>query len=316
MKVIIGDPIPNRLKVELINIYPEVKFLFLTNKEKVSEEFVDCDVIFGTINSIPLELIYNNNNLKLIQLVQRGADGFNLEALKEKGIILSNISESHKQSITEYVFSGILFFAKSMNRVLLNQKNHIWSPLIRSGTIQNKNISILGTGKVGMEIARISKTFGMNTLGVSTKKQCLPYFNDIYTMKDIHTVLSVSDFCVVCLPLTESTRRILGRMEFQSMKSSCVLINVSRGEILDEEVLLDSLQKNKIRGAIVDTFKNEPLDVNSPFWGLENCIVTPHMAGYSGSYYEEAVMLLINNLNCLLSKSDSYLNVVNFSKGY
>jgi len=141
------------------------------------------------------------------------------------------------------------------------------------------------------------------------------YFDRLYPIEALHSVLAASDFVVMALPLTHQTRNILDEVAFKAMKNSGYLINVGRGGLIDEQALIRAISTKQIAGAALDVFAQEPLAQDSPLWDLENVLITPHISGISQYLTEETLSLFIENLKRYLSDLP-LLNLVDLDQGY
>jgi phosphoglycerate dehydrogenase-like enzyme len=139
----------------------------------------------------------------------------------------------------------------------------------------------------------------------------------MYQTKDLHMILPKCDYVVITLPLTQDTYHLFGAEQFEKMKPSSILINISRGDILVEKELIHALAHKQIAGAGLDVFETEPLQKESPLWELDNVIVTPHTSG-STEYYNQRVIedILIPNLKNYIKSEPLAINVVDYQKGY
>jgi phosphoglycerate dehydrogenase-like enzyme len=183
--------------------------------------------------------------------------------------------------------------------------------------IHEKTIGIIGVGAIGKETAKIAKAFGMKVLGLRHSGKAEEYVDEMYTSNQLDLLLPKCDYVVVTLPLTKETFHLFGAEQFKQMKTSAYFINIGRGEIVNEEDLVMALKDGEIAGAGLDVFEKEPLSVDSPLWGMENVIITPHTAGSTEHYNKRVVEdILIPNLkDYILGKAPS-INLVDFSKGY
>lgn len=163
--------------------------------------------------------------------------------------------------------------------------------------IHENTIGIIGVGTIGKETAKIAKAFGMKVLGLRHSGKAEEYVDEIYTSNQLDLLLPKCDYVVVTLPLTKETFHLFGAEQFKQMKTSAYFINIGRGEIVNEEDLVMALKDGEIAGAGLDVFEKEPLSVDSPLWGMENAIITPHTAGPTEHYNKRVVEdILIPNL--------------------
>lgn len=237
------------------------------------------------------------NDLKWIQTMTAGADGFPLKKLENKGIILTTVHGNlHAIPISEHVLGMMLIISRKFNLFFEQKRKHEWKE-IEGEELNGKAVGILGLGNVGIEIARKCKEFGMVVLGMDMIEAKEPFIDKFYTPSQLNEILSNSDFIVITLPLTKETSGMIGEKELRLMRKSAVLINVARGKIVVEKDLIKALQEKWIAGAGLDVFEVEPLEKNSPFYEMENVVFSSHSATLSPPHYERAVDYFIENFN-------------------
>jgi len=188
---------------------------------------------------------------------------------------------SHGEKMAEYVFSYLLYFNKHIGDHLENQKKKVWdrSFVLRSpGRLRGQTMAILGLGSVGREIAKHGKQFGMNVVGLKRISGPIENVDRVFGPEGLKEMISLADYLVVILPLTPTTHHVLGEGELQMMKEGATLINIGRGDEIDEKALTRVLKTKKIR-AVLDVFETEPLPRESELWGMENVFITPHISG-------------------------------------
>jgi len=196
--------------------------------------------------------------------------------------------------------------------------------------IRGQTLGIIGYGSIGRETARLAAAFGMKVLALKRNPSdradsgwCPAGLGDpegkiparIFGPDDREAILRESDFVSVTLPLTGHTRKFIGEREFNAMKPNAYLVNIGRGEVIDERAMTAALSAKKIAGAGLDVFEHEPLESTSPLWDLENVILTPHMSGANRSYMERACELFADNLQ-RFATGRPLLNVVDPNLGY
>jgi phosphoglycerate dehydrogenase-like enzyme len=153
---------------------------------------------------------------------------------------------------------------------------------------------VAGLGDIGRAVARAAGAFGMRVIGVSRSGRPVREAERVYRIRAIRQALSLADFVVLTLPLTPETRGLMGEAELAAMKPTAWLVNVARGPIVDETALVQALAEKRIGGAVLDVFDQEPLPPEHPLWGIETCVITPHMAGPSTP--EEIAPIFQDNL--------------------
>ena len=259
-------------------------------EKKMGEKFLHVDfpceakcpaeVLICRDREITEQTLENFPNLKLIYILSVGCDRIPFRLLEEKGIrVVHTPGEICAKEIAEYVFAGILFFNKNLYEYAENKKNTVWKRGLTNTSLSELQITVLGTGMLGREVARIANFHKMKTVGLSKSGKEVPFFDEVRTLEDAGDVLADSDFVVGTLPLTKNTTHIYNEAFFDKMQENGVFINVGRGKSVDEAALARVLAEKKIRGAILDVFEKEPLPEESELWKLENLVITPHISG-------------------------------------
>lgn len=317
MKIISTAKMSGRHQEKLVTSYPHHQFHFYASMKEAQADVMDADILVTYGEDLTPENIPEMQKLKWIQVLSAGVDMMPLSLLADRGILVTNASGIHKIPMAEYTFGVMLQVARKMNELYEKQRNSEWDRSIRVEELYGKTLGIIGVGAIGEEIARRAQVFGMKVLGVSRSGTLKSGCDEMYAQKDLLTVLPRCDYIVVIVPLTEETRNLIGRTELEAMKESAVLINIARGAVLDEEALVTHLQEGKLKMAVLDVFSEEPLPKSSPFWQLENCLVTPHMSGRSPFYMERALEIFHHNLTAYDKEAESdMINVIDCRRGY
>lgn len=181
----------------------------------------------------------------------------------------------------EYVFAYVLHFSRKVEEFRMLQQQHKWSQP-KTDSIYGKTIGILGLGSIGMEVAHTAKHFGMQVVGVSRQTNNSPSIDQHYTLQQFSEFAPQLDYLVSLLPHTKETEKVIGKSFISALKPSCILINAGRAQSIDDDALLDALQNQRLKGAVLDVFEQEPLSSSSPLWQMPNVIVTQHTAAVSG----------------------------------
>ena len=200
----------------------------------------------------------------------------------------------------------ILFLARNYMRHFQNQQEHFWPDDFQmpNGNLDLKGriLGILGDGAIGREIAARAQAFGLIVRGYDPYLKKQDGFEIIYQGKDgLGKLLRESDFLVTSLPVTPETRNIINADTLVMMKPTAYLINVARGEIIDENALAGALGKNLIAGAALDVTKQEPLPPDSPLWNARNILITPHRAAYGDQMQNRMCQLIEKNIRHYLA---------------
>ncbi|MFX1324605.1 MAG: NAD(P)-dependent oxidoreductase, partial [Promethearchaeota archaeon] len=284
---------------------------FIIPEEGTEEELIqlaqDVDVIVCT--RLSATVVKEAKNLKLIQKTGAGVDALPFDAIRDE-IFVANTSGANPVPLAEGAISLLLALAR---RVV--QRNNLFPNIDRQRGIElrGKKVGIIGLGHIGIEIAKRLQAFEMKILGIKRRKSedLLKKMNLEFLggPEDLDYVLSESDFIVVIVPLTPSTRGMIGEREIRLMKPTAYLVNVARAAIIEEKALYLALKENRIAGAALDVWwiphwwdhlwkpeLNKPS--RYPFWELPNVIATPHNIGFGDytKYSENPVRIIAENI--------------------
>ena len=277
--------------------FPEVVIHAAAKEEEVGKFIEQTDVLL-TIR-ISDGLIKKASELKWIHALTTGVDYIvNLPSLR-KEVIITSTRGIHGPQVSEMAFLLMLALNRNFSQVVRNQDKGIWERW-PGKLLWKKKVGILGIGVIGEEIARKCKAFGMEVFGIDIVKKEVESIDFFYGPEDIIKVAKEVDYFIIMVPFTPQTEKMVGPEVLSAMKPTAFLINVGRGEIVDEEALISVLKSGKIAGAGLDTYWQEPLPKDHPFWGMENVIVSPHVAGMSDVYVEQAVTVFEENLRRFL----------------
>jgi len=239
----------------------------------------DVDVII-TGAPVSSEIINRAKRLKMIQTTSVGYDRIDVDTAAANGIIICNVAEANANSVAELVFGLILDVARriSAHDRLLRDGGWARYHVERQVEIRGSTLGIVGLGAIGSRVAQIGKSaFNMRILA------CDPYIIPERAeqfggkLVDMETLLKESDVVTTHTPLNEETRHLIGERELSLMKPTAILINTSRGPVVDEKALIKVLKQGKISGAGLDVFETEPLEKDSPLRSLDNVVMTPHI---------------------------------------
>lgn len=232
--------------------------------------------------------------LKWIALPSAGIDHIHLNLPED--ILLTN-SSFHGEFIAETVLGAMLGFSRGLFWASQNQKNYVWprKEIVPHITpLKGAHLVILGYGNIGIRIARLAKPFGVRITGIKRTVINLPDFlnrdeDKIITIEDIDTVLPEADHLVVVLPSDKSTDNIIDKKRLDLLSKHAYIYNVGRGNAIEENALAEALKTNRIRGAYLDVFKNEPLEKDSPLRDCSNLLMTPHSSAWSKTFFDRFI---------------------------
>lgn len=224
--------------------------------------------------------LYNDiekfTNLKFIQLTSAGLDRIPSDYIKNHNIECASAKGVYSIPIAEWVILKILEIYKKSTFFFEAQNEKQWLKNRDILELTGKTALIVGFGSIGSEIAKRLKVFGVNVIGVGRRKVKSEFIDETYLIDDLEYALEKSDITILTLPLTRQTHHLFNRYKLSKMKKNSVLINVSRGSIIDEVALVESLENDKFLGVALDVFEQEPLPKNNPLWVFKKVIITPH----------------------------------------
>lgn len=294
-KILVADP----LNPEAFDKLKEIPDFDVTIKTGMDEaELVKTIPEFHAVvvrgaTKITKNVIEAAFNLELIIRAGIGLDNIDCQAAQEKGIQVANTPAATSISVAEHTFGLMLAAVRSHGKANLSMKAHKWEKKLFSGTeLYEKTLGLIGMGRIGLEVARRALAFGMKVIGYDIIDiKCDLDVNQV----SLDDVLWQADIISLHLPLTETTRHMISDKEFGKMKDGVILINASRGGIVDEKALLRALESGKVRAAAMDVFEKEPLDdfslVDNP-----NVIATPHIGAAAKEGQKRAGMEVVKIL--------------------
>ncbi len=272
-------------------------------------------------------------SLRWVQLHSAGVNHVLNTPLWESDVIITTTSGIHAPNMAEYVLLMMLAFAHRLPRMLYYQSRAEW-PSQRwqkfvPQELRGSTVGVVGYGSIGREIGRLAHAFGMRVLGLRRGGTTgpagyeLPELVDrpgaepdrLYTPDQLIEMLSECDYVVLTVPYTSATHHLIDRAALRAMKPTAVLINVARGAVVDEAMLVRALREGWIAGAGLDVFEQEPLPADSPLWTLDNVIISPHVSGFTPHYDDRATALFAENLRRYLA-GEPLLNRVDRGREY
>ncbi len=276
--------------------------------EQVEVAYLSSDILGTSSSQNPtplmaqfLDLLLQALALKWLQVPSAGVDRPVYRALMDRGVTITTAHGLASETVALSALTGLLALSRRMPLWIKNKALKKWSPL-RGGAVEpvelrGQRVLILGTGHIGKEFARLAKAVGLITHGVRRRKGApLEHFDSLCTIDQIRPLLPRVDWLVVTCPLTSETRGMIDADFLACLRPGAQLINVARGEIIDEEALISALRSERLAGAYLDVFATEPLPGSSPLWSMENVILSPHCAGDSTGRHQRIDMRFLDNL--------------------
>jgi phosphoglycerate dehydrogenase-like enzyme len=227
-----------------------------------------------------------------------GADRSIFTALLARQVAVTTSSGANAPVVAQSALAAMLALARHLPRLFAAQRERRWAPLLASGLprdLDGQTVVLVGWGPIGQQLGALLQALGLRLVVV--RQSDVPAGAGIRTVSydGLHEVLPQADWLVLACPLSARTRGMLGAGELALLPAGAQLVNVARGELLDQAALISALREGRLAGAALDVFEHEPLPPDSPLWTLDNVIVTPHSAGFSdGNEARVADMFLAN----------------------
>lgn len=293
--------------------------LIEANKDKIPED-LDMITLLPSDSDIIGEIINKNKNLFWVHCMWAGVDKF----LSKKGImennniILTNARGAYAESLAEYAIFSMLYFYFNAPIYLKGFKDRKWvRPLNKQ--INNKTLTIVGYGLNGIELAKKAKAgFDMKVYGIKNDLSNVKgkqYVDKVLNLESLDQILPESDFVVNLLPHTTETTNFYNSERFKIMKNTSIFINLGRGSSVIEEDLIKALKEKTIYAAVLDVFKVEPLPSDSPFYNLDNVLLSFHSCDNTDEYFQQGVDVFIKNFELFCNEGKFY-SQVDKNKGY
>jgi D-2-hydroxyacid dehydrogenase (NADP+) len=308
MYVLIADKDADEYKETLAGKFPGITIHAVTREEDIGPHAEKMEILI-TIYRVSDELLEQAVHLRWIQVMTTGVNYILNRPSLRKDVIVTSCRGIHGPQMSEMAFLLMLALNRNFPRVIRNQDQRVWERWPAALLFQKK-VGILGMGVIGEEIARKCKAFGMTVFGIDIVPRRIDSVDIYYHPGKLPEVAGDVDYLILAAPATPETHRIVGQKVLSCMKSSAFLINIARGELVDEEALIQALDSGKIAGAALDALPVEPLPADHPLWRAKNIIITPHVGGMSDIYVEQVLPILEENLRRFIQGERQ--NLVNY----
>lgn len=274
MKIAICDPIDKKALEELKTLGLKVEDLSSIEKSELKEYVKDADIlVVRSATKVKGELLSALENAKLIIRGGVGLDNIDVENAKKMGIKVVNTPEASSISVAELVFVHLFAIYRHLIRGTLGLRNGKWEKkLLKGNEVFGKTMGIIGMGRIGREVAIRAKALGMKVLGYDV----VDFPESFAERVELDELYERSDVITLHVPLVPATKHMINRDAIAKMKDGVVIINCSRGGIIDEDALYEGLKSGKVKGAGLDVFENEPPN-KLPLFELDNVSLTPHI---------------------------------------
>ncbi len=334
LNVLITLPYPEPLLGRLQAVSPKLQFHVhpARNPKELPEELLPQIEVLYTLDTLPTP--ENIPNLAWIQFHYAGIDSALNNPLLRSKIQVTTMSGAATAQVAEFALMSILALARRVPLMMIDKANKHWAEdhlqRFQPLDLRGSTVGIVGYGSIGREIARLCRAFGATVLAT---KRDLKHLEDsgyspeglgdpqadlvqrMYPPQALRTMAPECDFLVVTVPLTRDTRGLVGEEVLAALKFTAFLIDVSRGGVVDHGALITALNDGRLAGAALDVYPLEPLPERSPLWEIPGVIISPHIAGASSRYYEQATELFAANLQRYI-EGQPLLNLYDPKLGY
>lgn len=296
-------------KFGTLTVYPR------TSPDQIIERAKDAEILLINKTVITKEILDQLPKLKYIGLQSTGYNVVDCEAAKENGITVCNIPSYSSDGVAQLVFAFILEIADGVALHDRAVKDGEWSRCpdfcftkTQIFELRGKTIGIIGFGHIGRRVAEIAEAFGMQVQAYAPRPKEKGALQTLRFV-DLDELLRTSDIITCHCPLTPETENLINAQNISKMKKSAILINTSRGPVIDEKALADALNEGRIAAAGLDVLKQEPSDPANPLLTAKNCFITPHIAWAAVETRKRLIDILVQNIACYLNGTPQ--NVVN-----
>ena len=314
MKILINTEITSDHRQQIRSVSPDLVIVERRDESARLAAMPDTEVVFGDFNR---SLFDAAEHLRWVQVLGAGVDGLLFPEFVESDVVLTSAKGFVGPHLADQTWALLLGLIRGVGRAVRERTwENRWSIRDETWELAGRTLGIIGLGGTGIDVARRAQGFDMRVIAVDPDDVDPPSFvHEVWKMDRFHDLLAESDIVSICAPLTDETRGVFGYDAFQRMKPHALLINVTRGKIVDEGSLLRALEEGLIGGAGLDVTPEEPLPEDSPLWDMPNVIVTPHVAGGSPNRDDRTVGLFCDNLERFLV-GKPLLSVIDKRKGY
>lgn len=312
--------IPDASVEELRRTFPEHTFVRCESDADTLAAAPEADVAFSSLIT-PAQLAAAPR-LRWIHSPAAGVGGMLFPEMVRSQVVMTNARGRSSTAIAEHVIAVSLALLRSLPLAWRRQREKTWAQdelnaasSIR--TLRASRVLIVGLGSIGGETARLAAAFGADVVGVKRRVGGEPPagVRAVVPPSKLHDELPLADLVVIAAPQTTETRHLIGKPELALMKTGAILVNVSRGKLVDEAALVRALETGRLSGAALDVFDQEPLAASSPLWERPDVLITPHIAGFHADYWPQTIRFFADNLRRFVA-GQPMMNVVDKEAGY
>jgi len=312
-KVWIAEPIPcTDVAVKKLTPYAEVEVSPVFYEKVPPQKLKGCHAVIIADSFLPEESLIDSDSILIVQKFGVGVNTIAIDGCSKKGIYVCNIPGINSLDVAEYAVGAMISSLRGFIRLDSAARRAAWPerPSLVGERLSGKTVGIVGLGKIGREVARLLGPFKAKLLAHDPYVDSGAALEKGVEMVGLRELLVGSDIVTIHVPLTEETRDLIGEEEFRQMKRSSILINTSRGPVVNEAALHMALSQGLIRYAAIDVWAKEPIDPDNEILGLENAQLSLHQASWTREFFEAGMGFCAENVIRVL-KGEEPLNAVN-----
>jgi len=283
----------------LHHAHPDVVFHGVRSSAEGAKIAGNASAIFAKAHAIHADMIAAAPRLRWIQALTTGVDHL-LTLNLPKDLLIHSARGVHGPQMSELTFMYMLALTRDLQRMKANQAAHRWERWSQV-LLVGKTILIVGVGAISEALAARCQAFGMKVVGISDARTSTPGFNELHPRSKLVEQAGRADYVVALVPYSPATHHMISREVLAAMKPTGIFINIARGNVVDEQALIEALREKRIAGAGLDVFSTDPLPAGSPLWDLPNVIMTPRIGGMSDIYAQQLTPLVLENLGLFLA---------------
>jgi phosphoglycerate dehydrogenase-like enzyme len=264
-------------------------------EETVGELLRKADAVVAT--RIPDDLVELAPRLRWLQFTSAGIDHVWKPCLDRGSVVVTNAKGLHGPGIAEFVAAGLLHFARDVPQLVARQRQHQYRRFVAE-ELAGRSVAIMGFGAIGRSVGRLLRSLGMRVIGFSREPASSRFdaADEIASYHALRSILPRIDVLVAALPSARETAKLISADLLGRMRATAILVNVGRGQTVDEAALTAMLREGRLKAAILDVQDSEPLPGDSPLWDMPNVLLSPHMAGATSQFFGRLTDLVIDNL--------------------
>ncbi len=290
---------------------PEHEIVHANTPQKERDLIREARVATGV--TIDTELLDHAEKLELFVVASSGYNHLPMEELSSRGVVVANAAGIHAPGIAEQALGYCLMFARQLHVGWQRKLNREWRHY-KPGELGGSTVTVVGLGAIGKEFAQRLDGMNVQTIGIRYSPKKGGPTDEVYGFDEesLHQALARTDYLVLSTPLSDTTRKLIGEAELNTLPPSAYLINVCRGGVIDTDALIAALQKNDISGAALDVTDPEPLPSDNPLWQMGNVLITPHVGGHTPKHWDRLSDIVVQNVEELENGTgDKFCNHVN-----